>query len=1081
MRSIHRHRPALHSLRNALRRRQLTAVGAALALVLVGCGDDDPKSAAKDAQLADAQDVAATDDAGQSDGTADASQYTSEQQAILGVPQTLSLELAGLSDEVQVVRTEGNVAHIYAKNRRDAALAMGFVTAQDRYFQMELSRRYGNGEITELLGDLALEQDIASRASGGRFVAQSILERLGPEETEVFDAFAQGINAYIDGVVAGTQTPPSEMTFATILTGKTAKEFMAPWDKAAVAGATAAIFYNLGYETDDVGRTQRWAKLATMFAGKPLEELRKAGAIAEIARLVTPIDGGGSAAGLGLDLNGKPVASTKPGEVPKNKNSNPKDAALEAFVKEVASAKGLPAAMVERHLRRERSLQRRSGHDMVHGFGSNSWAVMGSKAKDGAALLAGDGHLPLSIPSLFYQLGVDTSVFGGGKTSQMGLFIPGLPVMAVGTNGNVAWSQTQLSGDITDWYRDELQLDDKGKPKATLHKGEWKPVSAVEETYTIANVDLLGSKGRTEKWERFITWDGRWITDVEGEEVKADYAPAAGEMVLNLSGSRIVPKDTDNDGKITAISFDFTGLDKPALISAVDGFGHSKDVWEMRDHSRKLLAYSQNIVAADTSGNVLYTGYQAVPCRTHLPREADGVWKEGANPRLLIDGTQYTGFTIPTKADGSMDESQAADPAKCVVPFDEYPQSVNPTSGYVVTGNQDPGGLTLDGSLFNDKWYIGGPWANGYRAGTIARELKKQADVTGASTDGMAAVQANHESRLGQDWVPFLLDAAKSAEDLKKLDGPLAPHEQRLVDLYDSITPTVRDEALSRLTAWNTAGCPAESGVETFYHKVGAGEVEHAVATTIFNSFMGRLVALSVDDEGVDLWEPWGADARTRTMYWLAKGRGPNNPLQQASWNAETEESAFWDILGTEPIERSREVALLALKQGLDDGQSWWKGAPLAQWIWGMRHGVHFDSLLGQFLDTDMDLSALTDSFSINPDRFPVAEGLTKDDPRKKLSQFPRAGDAFAVDAAGGINSTGYGSGPVFRMVIRLGKDKVDGLNVLPGGQSGIPESPFFDDQAKLWLGNQAMPVRYTVSDVVAGAKGREVLKPKAK
>ena len=66
---------------------------------------------------------------------------------------------------------------------------------------------------------------------------------------------------------------------------------------------------------------------------------------------------------------------------------------------------------------------------------------------------------------------------------------------------------------------------------------------------------------------------------------------------------------------------------------------------------------------------------------------------------------------------------------------------------------------------------------------------------------------------------------AATFEDLKKLDGPLAPHEQRLVDLYDSITPTVRDEALSRLTAWNTVGCPAESGVETFYHKVAAGEV----------------------------------------------------------------------------------------------------------------------------------------------------------------------------------------------------------------------------------------------------------------
>jgi acyl-homoserine lactone acylase PvdQ len=397
----------------------------------------------------------------------------------------------------------------------------------------------------------------------------------------------------------------------------------------------------------------------------------------------------------------------------------------------------------------------------------------------------------------------------------------------------------------------------------------------------------------------------------------------------------------------------------------------------------------------------------------------------------------------------------------------------------VVTGNNDPGGMTLDNSLFNDKWYIGGPWANGYRAGTIARALKKQADATNASVAGMAEVQANHESRLGQEWVPFLVEAIDTAKNLKKLDGPLAAHEQRLVDLYDSITPTVRDDAVARLAAWQGKGSPASSGVETFYHTVASGEVDNAIATTIFNSFFGRFLNLAVEDEGVDLWEPWGADARTRTLYWIAKGRGPNNPEDQASWNPATQESAFWDILQTEPVETSREIALLALKQGLDESVAWWKTADMTKWIWGMRHGVKFDSLLAEFLDSGIDLSAITEAFAINPDRFPVAAGLTKDDPRSKLTGFPRAGDAFAVDAAGGINNSGYGSGPVFRMVFRMGKDKVDGVNVLPGGQSGLPDSAFFDDQAKLWLGNQTMPVRVTVADVVAGAVKREVLRPK--
>jgi acyl-homoserine lactone acylase PvdQ len=63
-------------------------------------------------------------------------------------------------------------------------------------------------------------------------------------------------------------------------------------------------------------------------------------------------------------------------------------------------------------------------------------------------------------------------------------------------------------------------------------------------------------------------------------------------------------------------------------------------------------------------------------------------------------------------------------------------------------------------------------------------------------------------------------------------------------------------------------------------------------------------------------------------------------------------------------------------------------------------------------------------------------------------------------------------------MVIALGPDGVDGLNILPGGQSALTDSPYFDDQAALWLGNEAWPLRFSPDDVVAGATGREVLAP---
>jgi hypothetical protein len=109
-------------------------------------------------------------------------------------------------------------------------------------------------------------------------------------------------------------------------------------------------------------------------------------------------------------------------------------------------------------------IQARLMRDPEVGYGSNSWAVMGSRTRDGSTLLAADGHLPLTIPALFYQIGLDTQTLGGGDIHQMGIALTFLPATAMGTNGRVAWGFTQLGGDITDWYREELVLDASGRP-----------------------------------------------------------------------------------------------------------------------------------------------------------------------------------------------------------------------------------------------------------------------------------------------------------------------------------------------------------------------------------------------------------------------------------------------------------------------------------------------------------------------------------------------------------------------------------------------------------------------------------------
>jgi len=179
-----------------------------------------------------------------------------------------------------------------------------------------------------------------------------------------------------------------------------------------------------------------------------------------------------------------------------------------------------------------------------------------------------------------------------------------------------------------------------------------------------------------------------------------------------------------------------------------------------------------------------------------------------------------------------------------------------------------------------------------------------------------------------------------------------------------------------------------------------------------------------------------------------------------------------------------------ALREGLDFLESeptdeirgsGYGTSDMSQWLWGLRHMVRFDSILAEFLGDDPSYSLLTDQFSITPRVLPLADGMSSDDPRRNLPHFPRPGDNDTIDAANagwsGTDFT-YSSGPVFRMVIALGPYGVDGLNVLPGGESGLTDSEYFADQAALWLGNETLPMRFSLDEVVASGSGREVFSP---
>ncbi|MSP73827.1 MAG: penicillin acylase family protein [Myxococcales bacterium] len=1042
--------------------------GMALALAGSGCGEDSPKSPAEALDLSSTNDAAVapdmrTDGPGAPDATTDGA--VAPKARLESVPETERWDLPGLSGPAYVVRTEGGIPHIYASSRDDLGRVTGFVIGRDRYFFMELQRRLGTGRISELLGDRALGNDVTARLTGYAFVADRLEANLSPEMRSYLLAVVDGLNYYIDQVRSRRLPGPSELQLAGPFLGAAdSATLMVPFTLRDLAAMASIPLFETNFRTDDLVRSLMSAQLEGAFTGEPSEALRRSGYEADIFRGLAPMfPGNASAPGFGT--TGTPKASRG------------------AAALRPSSLRPVSRALLERSVDRIRKAALLT-HRYDGPHGSNAWAVAGDKTANGDVLVAGDGHLSLSVPSLMYQVGLDTEVLGGGDIHQRGLFLTPFPILGVGTNGDVAWGMVNPRMDITDWYREELQLDASGAPVASLFGGEFRPLVRVDETYVVADVPALMSRGRTEVLARYTTFDGRFLWDIEGRVLLTPEEALDGESPIHFGTHLVVPGDTDGDGVVSAVSFDHGGFDATKWVDALYNLGMSKDVMGYREASRGLVGGGLFSAAGDTKGNIFYTSYQAVPCRGYLPRQ-DGRFVEGANPNFLLDGTTYGAFELPSDAQGhAAEEAGAEDPYRCVIPFEAMPQSLNPATGFVVTANNQPAPIDDDADHTNDAYYLGGPW-DSTRADSIRQGLEAATTDSEADIEDMAAVQAGIRSRAGERYAPHMVSAVDTV--LAAVDaGPAGSAEQQRLAVLFAANVAELTAANTYLRGW-TFDTP--SGVETFYHSPREGELADAVATMIYNDWMPRFVDAVFGDESFNTLFPYDPPyQRTSVLLRFLEARLPGGPTI-SSVDPQTGESVFFDRIDTPALETADELIVRALVETIAalsapnevPGEGGFGTADMSQWLWGMRHQVRFESLLAGFLGDDPTFSLLINPFSITTAKVPLLAGLDRMDPRKALKWFPRGGDGFATDAADpeyGTYGFHYTHGPVMRMVIGLSEGRVTGQNIIPGGQSGITESPAFADQVRRWLGNETLPLRFHVDEVVEGAIGRETYGP---
>jgi penicillin G amidase len=336
------------------------------------------------------------------------------------------IHIPSATDTIRVVFDDRGVPHIFAHTEEDAARALGYVHAWFRLFQMELQTRATNGTLSEWLGSRALQFDRQQRALGLEWSAERNVAALDSSSHagRMLLAYAQGVNARIDEL--GPRDLPLEYHLLNTRP--------AHWDILHSVLFLKRMGYTLSYGTPEL----RLARLA--------ERLGPATA-AGLVPLNSPIQ--------------EPI-------IPSRRRTP----VLDPAVPPLPDAGGHAAASDDEPSTRE---------------ASNNWVVSGKRTATGHPLLAGDPHLDLSLPSVWFE----AHLVVPGVLDVYGVTFPGAPAVAIGFNRDVAWSFTNTGADVLDFYAETV--DDSVRPSSYLLDGTWHPLERRVEEYRDPNGRVIAT------------------------------------------------------------------------------------------------------------------------------------------------------------------------------------------------------------------------------------------------------------------------------------------------------------------------------------------------------------------------------------------------------------------------------------------------------------------------------------------------------------------------------------------------------------------------------------------------------------
>src|SRR5438067_4308196 len=336
-------------------------------------------------------------------------------------------QLNGMLQPGMVLREANGIPHVFALNLHDAWFLVGWVHAQDRFFQMDSNRRIAAGTLGELVGSAALSNDVQLRTLGLGRAAAATLPTVGSDSRAALDAYAAGVNGYL-------QAHPGQLPPEYSLLGINSVPAWAPVDSISIG---KLIAFSLSFDLDldntvALIAAQTAGKVAGFDGNKFFSDTWRS---APFSPAATIPDATGAGAAEPIRTN-----AAEGGGAPLDTSWLRAETItlLQSYRAEIEPNDLLqPAVKPERHA------------------GSNEWAIAPKNSATGNALIANDPHLSFSEPANFYPVSIRVP----GKLNVAGMSFPGAPFVISGQNERIAWGSTVHPMDVTDLYQEQFVPD----------------------------------------------------------------------------------------------------------------------------------------------------------------------------------------------------------------------------------------------------------------------------------------------------------------------------------------------------------------------------------------------------------------------------------------------------------------------------------------------------------------------------------------------------------------------------------------------------------------------------------------------